>query len=446
MVMRADEEEPLLPKSAEKDGDSSTKPSFATSFAASVKNHASKLHAPAFACEKSGKLVTYDHHQLLTVKAFAHMGSSVLTHWPIWCCLIYVAVIAILCATMMFWLPSAKSFDTDRFRVFCTFLKVFISFMVGIYVQHSFMRWWSTVMCFEDFLISIKQLLFFMHSIPTTKESIALVERFSIASAFLMSTELAAAEHMSAEKEYSNMSCMLEDLVSRKLLENVEIEVLLAKTQTGHMQVSRTVWSWIAEILSTVSKADGSALIPPMFIRVLTLAQTSIGKIEHLKRNVTVQTPFSYAQLLAMLVHLYITLLAIFGGLVLGSAWNEVVSRGAEMHEAGATRPSGSALRDFYGALQVCGGQMIVMLVEPMLYIGFLDIAHMLCYPFGRDRHNLPTDTFIERLHAEVSMMAVSRSFYREKLARIKGAPIEPRAEAVWNKEDDRPEEDEDAD
>jgi len=257
----------------------------------------------------------------------------------------------------------------------------------------------------------------------------------------------AAAEHMSSEKEHSNLSVMLEDLVSRNLLEHGEREVLLTKTGKGHLQVCRTVWSWIAEILSNVGKADGTVLIPPMFIRLLTLAQGSILKIEHLKRNVTVQTPFSYAHLLAMLVHLYITLLAVFGGLVLGSAWNEVMSRGAQLDEG--SHPPGHLMRDFYGALQVCGGQMIIMLVEPMLYIGFLDIAHMLSYPFGRERHNLPTDTFIERLHVELSMMAGSRSFYREKLARLKDAapPTPKAAPPVYETgKDDRPEEDEDAD
>merc|ERR1712216_567966 len=82
--------------------------------------------------------------------------------------------------------------------------------------------------------------------------------------------------------------------------------------------------------------------------------------------------------------------------------------------------PQGHLMRDMYGAIQVTGGQMLVMLVEPMLYIGFLDIAHMLCYPFGNMRHNLPTDTFIERLNVEICSMGDSRSFYRQKLERMK--------------------------
>jgi len=436
--MSAEEQQHLLPKTAEDAGKLAPKKTFVENIAALKLFNKTD---PSFIYDPQGKLVTYNHNDLLTVKAFMNLGSSVLGHWPIWYCLAYVTVVSFSCATGMYFLPNAKSFDTAKFGLFCTFLKVFISFMVGLYVRDSFMRWWNTVICFEDFLIAIKQLMFFMHSINISEEAMGLVQRYCIASAFILTTELAAAQHVSVEVEVASargsggtarvsgiatirreidlgdqtrLSDTLDQLIARNFLEEGEKQLLLMQSQSGHLQVCRCVWSWIAEILSVLTKADGSALVPPMFIRVLTLAQGCILKIEHLKRNVTVQTPFAYAHLLAMLVHVYITLLAVFGGLTLGSAFNEVVHRSDELLES--NRPPGHLMRDFYGAMQMVSGQLVIMMVEPILYIGFLHIAHVVSYPFGNRGYNLPTETYIERLHIELNNMADSRSFCRTNL------------------------------
>jgi len=420
--MTTEEQVPLLPKSVEDAAPSDTPTEAAhTRFLRGIHTSAAQLRAripkvkPTFEHNQKGKLVYYDHECLLTVKAFLQAGSSVFVERPVWSCLAYVLTISGICASAMFWVPSARSFDTARFSTFCSFLKVFISFMLAIYVQHSFSRWWNTVMCFEDFLIAIKQIMFFLHSIRVDPQSLQLVERLGIASAYVLNAELQAAECVNRSVENSKLPEMLAHLVEEKLLEDDEMQVLLKKEHEGSLQVCRTVWSWIAEVLTQMTKADGSPLLPPMFIRCLTLGQACISKIEHIKRNVTVQTPFAYAHLLAILVHLNNTLLAVFGGLALGSAMAEMMDRGAEVVDGGS-RPSGHMMRNFYGAIQTCGGQMIIMIVEPMLYVGFLHIAHMLCYPFGDQHFNLPAETYINRLSVELNAMAENRQHYRKRI------------------------------
>jgi hypothetical protein len=342
------------------------------------------------------------------------MGASVFMQKYVWFCCLYVAVISSICATGMFFVPSAKAFDTSRFREFCTFLKVFISFMIGIYVQHSFGRWWNTVMCFEDLLIAIKQLVFMLHSLKVDSTTRETVERYAVAACHIMCAELPVAQQVKKKNHVSPIPGVLNQLVSEGYIDQEERDALL-KCEIGALQVSRAVWSWIAEILTNVCKPDGSPLPPPMFIKTLSLCQSCIGKIEHVKRNVTVQTPFMYAHLLSVLVHTNNTFLAVFGGLTLGSAFHEVVDRGNDLQ--GVTHPSNHILRNFYGAIQITGGQIVIMLVEPMLYVGFLQISHMLCYPFGNESFNLPTEAFVAKLQVELHSMADNRDFFRKNFA-----------------------------
>merc|ERR1719327_908499 len=72
-------------------------------------------------------------------------------------------------------------------------------------------------------------------------------------------------------------------------------------------------------------------------------------------------------------------------------------------------------VEQLYAAIQCTGTQLMIVVISPMLYVAFLHIAHLLCYPFGDECHHLPTETLIARLHSELNQMAVQRATFRKK-------------------------------
>merc|ERR1719428_1139414 len=170
------------------------------------------------------------------------------------------------------------------------------------------------------------------------------------------------------------------------------------------------MWTWIGEIMSLVREEPTVA--PPMYVRLLFLCHDCMSQIEELKTNLTVQLPFTYAHMLAVLVHLSNVLLSISCGLAFGAALAEVRSRTDEVEAPGTSR---RVLGEFYEALQVMCMQLLMLCIQPLLYQAFLVIAHALCYPYGDEICHMPTETFIQQMHYELEIMKMGKQNHRKR-------------------------------
>lgn len=406
-------------------------PAEATGLRDSLRNRLSTL-AKAQAVDQefshNDKLIYYDHEGLLSWRAVFALGGNALLQPAVWQMGVSVIVIAAVTALIVVnFVPMARAINTQRFNLFLGFLKIFISFMLGIYVQNAFKRWHGALTQFEKYLVSIKQMLCLFHSIHVDPETIAQVQRQAIAASYILNTEIHNLQtyDKDAKRSMSGTLNWLRD--ETRLLRHQEHaklhEVTAWKQSTkafGTLAVSCTAWSWIGEQVSRAKLSDGSTPAPPMHVRVLALCQECMGRVEELKMNIVTQVPYMYAQLLSFLVYVNNLLLAISSGLIIGSSMAEIRSRSAQLSQPGSEDNNGkhmSRVGEFYEACQVAGIQMMIVVVEPMLYVAFLNIAHNLCYPYGDKRFHLPTESFIARLHVELHVLKKGREWSKERRA-----------------------------
>lgn len=362
-----------------------------------------------------GKLYEYDHEALLTWRSLLASTGTIVFQRKVYMVIPLCLGIAVTLALIVYWfVPSARKLDTSRFNDFVTYIKVFIAFMLGLFLNNSFRRWWASVSSFKKFLTSIKQLMYTLHAVNVRAELFDEIERNTICSCYILNEEVHTAQLSNPALRRQRWVSIMAWLVEMNYLtqeERDEIETDESDIDHQELGVRTTImWTWIGEIMSLVREEPTVA--PPMYVRLLFLCHDCMSQIEELKTNLTVQLPFPYAHMLAVLVHLANILLATSCGLSFGSAMAEVTSRHAEVEGPGT---SGRVLGEFYEALQVMFMQVVILIVQPLLYQAFLVIAHALCYPYGDEICHMPTETFIQQMHYELEIMKMGKQNHRKR-------------------------------
>lgn len=366
------------------------------------------------------KLEFYDHEKLLSWRVVCSLSGSAFTQPSVWFMGFAMLCIAGTTSTVVLvFLPDADKLNTKRFSLFLTFLKVFITLMLGTYVGQAFKRWQSMIDMFEHYLTNIKQMVFLFHSIKVSPELLDIIQRRVIAASWLLNTEMQSIQQVRKDKaglvtdtlDWLNDCQLLEDDEHKQLGEMLDWADR-AKCH-GLLATTNAVWSWIGELISEAHLATGAAIAAPMHVRVLQLCQNCLEKIEDLKMSIVTQEPYVYAHLLSFLVFANNFLLALCCGLTLGSTAAEVHRRHEQVMAPGAHKADGFRGRvgEFYEAIQTTALQLIILIVEPMIYMAFLNIAHMLCYPFGSKSYHLPTENFIRRLQIEINVLVDGRTW-----------------------------------
>lgn len=366
------------------------------------------------------KLEFYDHEKLLGWRVLCGVGGSALTQPSVLFMGFSVVLVAVVTSTAVFtFVPDAQKLNTKRFGLFLTFLKVFITLMLGTYVGQSFKRWQSLIDLFEHYLTDIKQMVFLFHSIKVSPELLTVIQRRVIAGSWLLNTEIQNVQQMRKDNapvitdtlDWLNDCQLIEDDEHKQL---GEVLAWADRAQChGMLATTDAVWAWIGDVISEAHLATGAAIAPPMHVRVLALCQNCLEKIEDLKMSVVTQEPYVYAHLLSFLVFANNLLLALACGLTIGSTAAEVRERHAQIMAPGAQRRDGFRGRvgEFYEAIQTTGLQVVILILEPVIYMAFLNIAHILCYPFGTKSYHLPTENFIRRLHIEINVLVDGRNW-----------------------------------
>jgi hypothetical protein len=294
-----------------------------------------------------------------------------------------------------------------------------------------------------------------LHQLKLEPGYVKQVEDLCVVSTYIFNLEVknALSRVKPGHKDHHNVQTLIVWLQENKFLSEAEKDWLNDHgTAEGIMSRTRAVWSFIGEMLAHVSELTGKTLPPPVETRLIGICQDCIGSIEDLKMNITVQTPFMYAHLLAFLVHVNNFVLSATCGICIGSALNETRLRSEQLNELNHGRSreqrqeadygdsmSGGGLdamdmlflargpggeinddarvafltRQFYEAIQITWIKILMVLLGPILHVAFLHIAHLLCYPFGNEPHHLPLETLIARLHSELYQMKLNRQFFR---------------------------------
>jgi len=353
-----------------------------------------------------GKVYVYSNEQLLTWRILFNRAPSIVLSWRVWIVMPCVLGMAFGCALMIeLGVPYANMLDTTRIDEFAKYLRVFIAFMLGLFMNNSFGRWQSAVSTFRQILTSIKQLMWTARMMHLREDLAKELERKCLVACYIIDAEMRTdlsckasdcQEHWDRTFKLLKEAGFLTDEEDKDL--RTDRKGLLDFDMGGY---STKIWSWIGNVISRVRQEPG--VLVPMYVRLVSVSHSCLGQVDQLRTCVQVQVPFTYSYLLSMLVHLNNVMLALCSGLKLGASM-------AELRESDKLGKSTSpeVLHALFNSAEIAGTGTLILLIQPVMYQACLVIANMLNHPFGDDISHLPTETFILMLRDELAVLADS--------------------------------------
>jgi hypothetical protein len=324
-----------------------------------------------------------------------------------------------------------NNLETTRIEKFGSYLKVFIAFMLGLYMNNSFGRWHASVTNFRLVLTSVKQLMFQAHVLNLRPDLIADIQRKCLIACFILDAEVRLDLSCKSSACKEHWDSIFHSLEHKKLLTEEEGHAI-RKLREGQLDIdmgghSTMIWAWIGQVISKIKEEPGVSA--PMYVRCVSIMHSCFAQVDNLMQCVHVQVPFTYAYLLSTLVHVNNTLMALCTGLQIGS------SLSGSGTEKGDSEKATSLLAMESVSLATMGIQTLILLIQPLMYQACLAIAHLLNHPFGDEVFHLPTQMFILLLQDE--LQASADSFDRQRKLYVSEAK---------NKEDDCERDDENDD
>jgi len=353
---------------------------------------------------QAGKHVTYNPRLLLTWSVLRAVRGTV---WDDGGILMNVAVVsavaAVSCVLTFLCVPDLTTFKPDAFYAVVLYVKVFIAFMLGMFLNNCLGRWWDTVVGLTDLFMDIRKITWICNTNDVQTEVRDLVQRHAVLSCFLLEAEVSSLYEPPeiVEQRWGELKSLAlsEGLASREELDLLEKEADRADR-------SLAVWAWIGRTIGTMK------LPPPVMTLALSTGTNSIACIKKIKMEVQCQMPLMYTHMLAFLVHLNNLMLAVATGvgtaIMLGDVLHAFGASRSKLHHVDVTddpdRPG-----KLYRAVQGIIVATLSLLVQPVIYHAFLQIGAILADPFTHESHGLPMLDYVKQLRSqlrEMNMMA----------------------------------------
>jgi len=332
--------------------------------------------------------------------------------WRVWIIVPCVLGVAVFFAALLSLEFSASNLlDIRKLEECERYLKVFIAFMLGMFLSNSFQRWNLSVTNFRGLLTCVKQTMWTVRLMGLRPEITDELERKLQLACHILDAEMHTDLSSKAVAWQSHWDERFASLRERGLLLEHEEKELRDQRMNSerelHLEVdmgiySTVVWAWIACCIKKI-RSEPDVLVP-MYVRLVGLSHTCLASIDKLKTTVQVQIPFTYVYLLSLVVHLNNVMLAICSGLEIGAGLMTIDTSAHELSSA----PKASTASVLATAIEIVGLQTALLLIQPMMYQSCLVIAHMLNHPFGDHIFHLPTETFLLLMHDEITIAAGS--------------------------------------
>jgi len=210
------------------------------------------------------------------------------------------------------------------------------------------------------------------------------IERLCMMSCYLLEIEISGF-YSTDEANQTRWSSVKDFLKNDGLANTEELEFL---DKAGEADRALLVWTWIGSILGSLD------VPPPLKTTAVKYGQVAIGSIKSVKFYVTMQLPFMYSHMLALLVHANNAALAIASGVAIA------VSIFEANHQMDLDRMS-----KVYRALQGVSVQMMAMILQPAVYEAFLTVGALLADPFTNETHGLPMLDYVQDLRRQIGEM-----------------------------------------
>jgi len=365
--------------------------------------HTDVLYGGNMRVSGSNKIISYNPEVLSSFRVFMMAQGTIFLSGRIWCLVITLVAtaISIMCMVMVF-VPSPKKLSTERFQQISDFLKVFIAFMLGLFMSNALNRWWNITMKVTEIMLSIKKMVYCLNAVGAPAGPRDEIKRLCLQALYLWICEVHTfwLKDEDAEEEWEEV---FEKLYHKGLIKQHEHEFLLQMPAVhGKCLRATSVFTWVGWRIKDVVASH--KIPPPIHARLMVMANDADDKINLSKVFSQVQMPFMYTHMLALLVHVNNILVAITCGLTMGAAAGEIYQRHKQPGSGGVPP------RDIYTAVQTLGVQMLIMVLNPLLYQAFLQIAATLCYPFGDHGESwarLPLQRCLNELEEHLEWMSI---------------------------------------
>jgi hypothetical protein len=347
------------------------------------------------------KLTSYDPHILGTWKAFLIVQGTVFSDPVIYYTVLKLLGVAVLSGAILFFsVPDPEKMDTRKFHEAVNFIKVFIAFMLGLFLNSCLARWYSIMSAITDLFLSIKKVSWTLNSCGVEAETRTRVQKLMVMSCYLLEGEVAKQWETDKEslRPHWESTCVL---CSRQNLMTMAQKSTL-ETEVAYHNRSLAVWAWVGTLTRGMK---GPGISPPMLSRIYTDCGEAIECLKKIKTFATLQLPFMYSHMLACLVQLNNILLALACG------FSCAVSVGDVLHHIGLQRTESGHMTDVYRGVQALLVDLCCLIIEPMLYQAFLIIASTLADPFTNDKYGLPFLEYIQELTVQLQEMETFGSF-----------------------------------
>lgn len=350
--------------------------------------------------------LVYNPHKLCTWEIFLHLSGTVFNDRKIWkvaACLVGTA--SLVGGLVWVCVPSPHDLKMSPFFDIVHYFKVFIAFMLGMYMSACLKRWWSCMQALTDFFLGIRRLSWFLEANGAQRECVDAVQRLSIVSAYLLENEVTSIWVEQPESRDELWETLVEHLVTDGHIHKDEVDTL--ELYVEHDNRALVVWSWIGIHVSKLQ-------VPPPIKSMLygyVAAQTDI--VTQIKNFLLFQLPYMYSHMLACFVHINNILISVACGVGIAVAIADVVKgyNHWDDHKAGHTLPDDMDPRAMvYSGKQAIFAQLLVLFTQPLIYQAFLEIASTLNDPFTHQVYGLPLHDCIDELRVQLKEQSVLAS------------------------------------
>merc|ERR1719201_2277494 len=167
----------------------------------------------------------------------------------------------------------ANNLETAKIEQFGTYLRVFIAFMLGLYMNNSFGRWQASVTNFRLLLTSIKQLMFQVQVMKLSQELSEDIQRKCLVACYVLDAEVRTDLSCKASACKEHWDGIFKSLEEKKLLTNEEGHSI-RKLREGQLDMdmgghSTMIWAWIGHVVSKIKEEP--SVSAPMYVRCVSI-------------------------------------------------------------------------------------------------------------------------------------------------------------------------------
>jgi len=347
----------------------------------------------------------YDITLITSWRAFGMVKGCAWDNPSLWTCMVYSAFISILTCGLIVFQPDLVLFSPASVQKLGTFLKSFVSLLLGFFLATSMNWWYRCVTEFLKLLDSVRSMQMQMTALGVRKDRADTISRYGVLSAWLLHFNLIQDMQDSGERHKDVVDGKVSDKEMWAKLNSVRPSIVLPKEKVMLSQYPEPyalLWTWVASLVGRMAvDREIPAMASPTYGRILDLVSAAFSSIREVRALYAVKVPFIYLHTLAILVHVNNILNAVSFGLTLGYACTQSVEI-----KSNEVEPIRMSARRRVKVWTVLFTQFCFSLIAPMLYLAILEVCVCISQPFRYKDARIPAVRFIRALEEDLKNAA----------------------------------------